>query len=160
MKDHHKISLLLGAGAVAVLIYLLMQKKAAVASNGSQIPNDAVAQPEVYPQNPVPQGTSDGGAINIGGSPITMTYNYGEPLPTLALGGNTAGECGCDTYCDTAGQKVTVQTVPPEVLASANSNYESFAAKVPQPRVTFVESGAALVQPSSVGQATGGSQLG
>lgn len=149
MQDHHKISLIVGAGAVAVLIYLLMQKSSA-ASNGSMIPDDAVAQPPVYPQNPVPQ--NDGG-ISIGGSPVNMVYNYNNPLPTLSVGGNTPGECGCDTNCETAGQKVTVQNVPTEVLQSAHDNLASYQAKIPPPKVSFtsVPGGAATVQPSSVG---------
>lgn len=150
MQDHHKISLLVGVGAVAVLIYLLMHRASATGSNGSAIPDESVEQAPAYPQNPVPSAASD---IEIGGSPVNLTYNYGEPLPTLALGGNTAGECGCDTYCETAGQKVTVQNVPPDVFAAAQDNYTGFQAKQKAPVVTFTQpiGGAALVQPSSVG---------
>lgn len=150
MQDHHKISLLIGAGAVGVLIYLLMHR-ASAASNGSLVPDAAVAQSPNYPQNPVPQG--NGSLTEIGGSPVNMTYNYGEPLPTLALGDNTGGECGCDTYCETAGQKVTVQTVPANVLKDAHENFASFQSKAQPPRINFsqVPSGASLVQANAVG---------
>lgn len=152
MQDHHKISIIVGAGAVGLLIYLLLHKSTAVASPGSMVPDEAVSLPPVYPQNPLPPVT-DG--INIGGSPVNLTYNYANPLPTMAIGDNTGGECGCDAYCDTAGQKMTVQTVPQNVLDAAVANLNSYTSKIAKPRLVLQQSnppgGAALVQPSSVG---------
>jgi hypothetical protein len=144
MHDHHKISLLVGAGAVAVLIYLLMQKAAAGGSNGSAVPDEAVQQPSTYPQNPAPIQLG-----NVDVSPVNINYN-GLP-PTLAVGDNTGGECGCDAYCDSAGQKVTVQTVPKNVLDSAQANYADYKSNVVSPKITLQQNGASFVQPSSVG---------
>lgn len=149
MMDHHKISILMGVGAAGVLLYLLLHREPQVASGGSSIPDGAVAGPQSYPQNPTPIDT---GSIDIGGSPVNLTYNYGEPLPTMSVGDNTGGACGCDAYCEPAGQKTTVQNVPPEVLRSAADNFAGYTSKIAPQRVSFsqVPSGAALVQPSSV----------
>jgi hypothetical protein len=123
MKDHHKIVALLGVGAVIVLI--LMLRRQGTASNGSLVADEAVQQPPSYPNaQPIQMGD-----IEVGGSPVNLTYNYGQPLPTLSIGDNTGGQCGCDESCEQAGQKVTVQNVNPTVLKNAQENFSGFISK-------------------------------
>jgi hypothetical protein len=152
LTDHNKISILMGLGAL-VLLVLLLRQKASGGSNGSSIPDEVVEAQPTYPQNPVP---IDQSTIEVGGSPINLTYNYGAPLPTLSVGDNTGGECGCDTFCDAAGQKVTVQKVPADVLKTSAANFSSYQSKLKPTRVSFSQTpSGAMLAPMAGGGSLG-----
>jgi hypothetical protein len=125
LTEKHKIAAVIGVGAVAVLIYLMTRK--ATASNGSAIVDEAVAAPASYPNsNPIQMGD-----VNVGGSPLNLTYNTLEggelPSTTYAVGSNTKAACGCDDKCEAAGQKVAQQKISPSAYQAALENFSAWA---------------------------------
>jgi hypothetical protein len=129
MTDDQKMMLLLGVGGAVALYFIVRHGgNVSTASHGSMVP-DAVAQTvpgPAYPNtNPIQLGN-----IEVGGSPVNLTYNYAPPIPTLAVGSNTGGECGCDDGCEAAGQKVGVQTIAPVMLQNAVTNYQHFQNRI------------------------------
>jgi hypothetical protein len=126
VTDQHKILAVLGVGAVAVLIYLMTRK--ATASNGSLVADAVIAGQPTYPNtSPIKMGD-----IEVGGSPINLTYNTLEggtvpAAPIVATKSNTGGCGGCDDSCEVAGQKVSQQKISPTAYQNALDNFSGWA---------------------------------
>lgn len=138
MKEHYAHIALLGAGAIALLWYLVKSGAASsTASNGSAIPDAAVAPAPGYPNStPIQMGD-----ITIGGSPTNLTYNTFEagsnPYSTenaVELGASadsagSGGACCTDPCSPLPGQPVTKQKVPAAVYGAALENFSTFSVK-------------------------------
>lgn len=117
------------AVAAIVVIYLLM-RRTAPASNGSQIADEQVAQPESYPNgNPI-----DFGGIEIGPSPTNLIFNTvpeGGLLPDVTVGGNPSGSCPCEFDSCEASQNLTIlNRIPKNLFQSAADNFAAYQEKI------------------------------
>lgn len=123
MKEHTGILILLGLAAAAVIIYLMRQSPAApaVTDNSSAAP--------AYPNSaPIQMGN-----IEIGGSPLNLTYNYPPQIPTVEVKPDESLQgCECShgqNYCESPGVAVTIQKVPEKILKGAIDNFQAYQAK-------------------------------
>lgn len=140
MKDHYAVLALLGVGAIALIVYLMSQNNAAPAA-AAPVADNSSAAPSYPNAQPIQLGN-----IDIGGSPLSITYNQAPVLPTVQLGPDESDLQGCEcetgqNNCAEAGQMVTKQTVPQPVMQRATTDFNAFMAKpapaAQRPQVTF-----------------------
>ena len=139
LKQEHLVVGLIGLGAVAVIVFLVYEGRqqsggGAVAEVPVPVPGPGAAQSPAYPNAPTPIN------FEVGGSPVNLTYNTfpadfsptGTQVRPLDSACGNGGCDGCGTGCDSCTQTqqpVTVQSVPPSVLAGAADNFSTFVAK-------------------------------
>lgn len=139
MKDKYTHFALIGLGAVIVL-WILIKQMQAQKTAGPAIVESAPGAAPAYP-NSQPLKMGD---IEIGGSPINITYNTGtggfDPDSRVELqpGANSAtpgGSCSCedDPCAQIPGTPVTVQKVPAKVYQVAVDNFSGFVSKAALP---------------------------
>lgn len=128
MKEHTAHLALLGIAALVILIYLMRRKPAQAAQAAVVATDNAGASPSYPNSQPIKLGD-----VNIGGNPLSITYNQSEAgagqLPSERVGDTQGGCCDTESLCGTAGILQTVQNVPTKVLASAAKNFASFEKK-------------------------------
>jgi hypothetical protein len=143
VKQEHIVAGLIGLGAIAVLVYLYYENSNSTpAAAAAPVPSPGAATAPAYPNS---QPSLN---FEVGGSPINLTYNTFPPdfsaegtqvAPLSSACGN--GGCdGCGSDCDSCTQTqtpVTVQTVPPQVMQTAQSELNAYAAKQGGSRATF-----------------------
>lgn len=145
IKDHHQVAMLLGAGAVALLVYLYKFSPRAAAVGPAQPENTAAVVSSSAPQYPNAQPLAPvdmGGASGSGGDsppPSNLSYNQpsqgGGQIPTVSvLPLPATGSCGCQDSCIAAGQVVSVNRIPAPIYQAAATNLASFQTKVAPPR--------------------------
>jgi hypothetical protein len=142
LKTEHYVFGLIGIASAIVLYYLWQESN--TGGQPATATGDAIPAPQgpTYPNaQPIQLGNV---TINDGTAPPEQLYNMpldGVQLPTIAVG-TPNSECGCqDDDCDTAGQPVTVQTIPAGVMQAGADNLASFQSKtnsgVEAARATF-----------------------
>lgn len=121
----HIVAGVLIVGAVVVL-YLQLKGSTLEATPGNVQSQTDNLQPvsQNYPTVPASQNPAVG-AVNVGGSPLYLTYNIGKQTPT-DYSNQAAEGCGCDGDCSGAGQGSALvprpTQLPPEVIAAAHNN--------------------------------------
>lgn len=126
MKQHYAHLALIGAAAIIVL-YLLTRKTTGVAASPVAVPVGNPGNASDYPN------TQPIGKVEIGGSPISITYNVphegSQPNDVFIKPGATGSGGCCDECGAPAGVFVTTQMLPQNVYDNGLSNLNSYHAK-------------------------------
>lgn len=120
MKNNLHIFGLLGVGAIALLIYLMLRNHGG--STAVQAVPTASANGNYPNSQPINMGN-----IEVGGSPLNITYNQ-QPIPPDVNIGTAAESCGADC-CSDVQTLTSVQNVTPALLESSKTNLLSFVKK-------------------------------
>lgn len=118
------------AVAAAIVLYLLLHRSAAVASNGSQISDEQIGQQPGYPNgSPLKMGD-----IQIGPSPTNIIYNNvpdNPILPHVMVGAGGAGSCPCDfNPCAAVQELAYTDKIDPKIIDSAAANFAIYQQKL------------------------------
>lgn len=123
-KEHYAILVLLGVGAIILLLHL--QRRTIAVAAGSEAP--PAPGPEYPNSEPIKLGN-----VEVGASPTYLTINTvpgGDLLPQTKVVPALGGDCACtQDPCDAFLLRST-QQVPESVLKSAQENFLAFESKL------------------------------